>query len=390
MSTHYGYFLIADITGYTSYLSKSELDHAQQSLIALLNLLIKHTKPPLIISRLAGDAVISYGLRDNFFQGQTFVEMIEDTYVAFRRAIELMVLNTTCTCNACANITSLDLKFFVHYGAFGIQKLDNHDEMVGADVIVIHRLLKNTVTETFGQKAYCLYTDAVIKQLQLEDICETMQAHREEYEHLGAVPVWVQDMHPVWEAKKASVRVAIPQEHHILTVEANIAAPPEVVWDYLSQTEHRMVLIGSDRQEIIDRKGGRVGEGATYQCYHGDMIVPQTIIEWLPFERVLTEDLVPIPIKDTYLYGDYRLEPHEDGTRLIQEISFSRGPNLGRWLNRMMCKMMGAMMKTQYQRDMDKFKNHIEDDLVRRGSVSESACLTPEVISAAAVESLAA
>ncbi len=31
-----GYFLIADITGYTRYLSKSELEHAQQTLTALL------------------------------------------------------------------------------------------------------------------------------------------------------------------------------------------------------------------------------------------------------------------------------------------------------------------------------------------------------------------
>ena len=38
------------------------------------------------------------------FQGQTFVELIEDTYVAFRRAIDLMVVNTTCECNACRNI----------------------------------------------------------------------------------------------------------------------------------------------------------------------------------------------------------------------------------------------------------------------------------------------
>ncbi len=53
MSTQYGYFLIADITGYTGYLSVSELDHAQQTLTALLTLLIKQTRPPLIISRLA-------------------------------------------------------------------------------------------------------------------------------------------------------------------------------------------------------------------------------------------------------------------------------------------------------------------------------------------------
>jgi hypothetical protein len=57
------------------YLSQSELEHAQETLTALLELLIKHTRPPLVISRLAGDAVISYGLQDNFFQGQTFIEL---------------------------------------------------------------------------------------------------------------------------------------------------------------------------------------------------------------------------------------------------------------------------------------------------------------------------
>ena len=54
MATRFGYFLIADITGYTQYLSVSELEHAQQTLTSLLNLLIEHTKPPLVISRLAG------------------------------------------------------------------------------------------------------------------------------------------------------------------------------------------------------------------------------------------------------------------------------------------------------------------------------------------------
>lgn len=91
-----GYLFIADITGYTAFLRESELDHAKDSLRSLLDLLIEHTKPPLIISRLEGDAVISYTPDDSFMQGQTLVELIESTYVEFRRALELMVLNTTC------------------------------------------------------------------------------------------------------------------------------------------------------------------------------------------------------------------------------------------------------------------------------------------------------
>ena len=38
-----GYLAITDITGYTAYLNESELEHAQDSLSTLLNLLIDQT-----------------------------------------------------------------------------------------------------------------------------------------------------------------------------------------------------------------------------------------------------------------------------------------------------------------------------------------------------------
>lgn len=385
MATQQGYFLIADITGYTNYLSKSELEHAQQTLTSLLNLLVQHTKPPLIISRLAGDAVISYGLRDNFLQGQTFVETIEDTYVAFRRAIDLMVLNTTCTCNACANIKTLDLKFFVHYGAFAIQKLDSHDEMVGADVIVIHRLLKNTVTETTGFRAYALYTDAAIKQLGLEDICGKMTAHRESYEHLGVVTVWVQDMHPVWIRKKEAVDISIPRDQLVLEVEADIHLPMEIVWDYLTLPKFRTILIASDRQEIEERKNGRVDEGSVYVCYHGTQTIRQTIVLWKPLERMITQDLIPVPFPNTSAYIEYRLARTERGTRLVQAVSKAvTGPFLGRLL-------VNTVMPTkrkEFDNDIQKFKRYIEEDYAQRESLPESIIPTPEMVTAAVAESL--
>ena len=153
---HEGYILIADITGYTVFLNESELDHAKGTLTDLLELLIDHTNPPLVISGLEGDAVFSYGLREGFVNSQTFLESIEDTYVDFRRAIELMILNNTCRCNACANVSSLDLKFFIHYGTFALQDVGDHQELMGSDVNLIHRLLKNSVTAETGVRAYIL------------------------------------------------------------------------------------------------------------------------------------------------------------------------------------------------------------------------------------------
>ena len=385
MTTQHGYFLIADITGYTNYLSKSELDHAQQTLTALLNLLIKHTRPPLILSRLAGDAVISYGLRDNFFQGQTFVEMIEDTYVAFRHAIDLMVLNTTCTCNACRNINALDLKFFVHYGAFGIQKLDGHDEMVGADVIVIHRLLKNTVTAKTGIRAYALYTEATIQQLGLADICTLMTPHDEDYEHLGVVKSWIQDLRPVWIKKKDQSHIPFPEKDIILQVAAEITLLPERVWDYLIQPEHFNVLAGGTRTLIANRREGRVTESSSYQCFHGDLVFPQTILEWRPFERILVQIVAPIRVADTFVRVEYSLKPSDSKTRLVQSFSKADGPLLGRFMANRLFKSMADVA----QHDLDNFKNHVEADAAARSPIPQGIAPTPEIVAAAAAESLA-
>ena len=330
MSTQYGYFLIADITGYTQYLNASELEHAQQTLTALLNLLIGHTKPPLIISRLAGDAVISYGLRDGFLQDQTFVEMLEDTYVSFRRAVELMVRNTTCPCNACRNIKSLDLKFFVHYGEFGVQKLDAHDELIGSDVNLIHRLLKNSVRERTSIEAYTLYSDAAVRQLGLGDATKAFVAHRESYEHLGTVDLWVEDMHGVWERKRKQAQIDIRPDQKLLSASIDIALPPETVWDFLVQPSYFNLIAEGDRIEIADRSGGRTGPGSSYQCYHGGGVVSQLILEWQPFERIVFQFTVPVPFKGTTGLMEVSFDPVGGGTRLTQTFTKTSGPLLGR------------------------------------------------------------
>ena len=161
-----GYLLLADISGYTAFLNDSELEHARDTLTDLLGLLIDHTKPPLVLSKLEGDAVFSYTWgEESFKDGQTLVELIEATYVAFRRAIELMVMNNTCQCAACANVSTLDLKFIVHHGTFAQQELRGQAELVGTNVTLVHRLMKNHVKEKTGIAAYASYTDAAIQRL---------------------------------------------------------------------------------------------------------------------------------------------------------------------------------------------------------------------------------
>ncbi|MES0361964.1 MAG: DUF2652 domain-containing protein [Anaerolineales bacterium] len=384
--TYEGYLLIADITGYTRYLSESELEHAQETLTALLELLVEKTRPPLVISRLAGDAVISYGLRQNFFLGQSFIEKIEDTYVTFRKALERLVLNNTCQCTACANISNLDLKFFVHYGTFGIQRITDHDELVGTDINLLHRLLKNSVTEATGFGAYALYTDATMHQLGIEEFEEMLTPHNEAYEHLGEVRVWVQDLHPVWEKKRSTTEVTFPQDQIWAQYEVLIDMPRERVWDYLIQPKYRNALVGSDRMEIANRANGRIAPGSVYQCYHGDKLVPQTILEWQPFERMIVSELSPI-FQNSGGISEYRLEAKDNSTLLTKSLGKPTGSFLGR--------MMLSLAKPVFYRIMPqlfgKFKREIESDYqAHNGGLERESGFTVEQIQEAASDSLQA
>jgi len=280
----------------------------------------------------------------------------------------------------------LDLKFFVHYGAFGIQKLGGHEEMVGADVNVIHRLLKNSVTEKTGCRAYALYTEAAIRQMGLEDISTGMLPHEETYEHVGTVKVWIQDMHPVWEAKKEQVRVRIPLENVLMRFETVIRAAPETVWDYLIRPEHYNVFAGGTKTVIADQKDGRVAVGSVYQCYHGDSFIAQTILEWQPFERMLVQAAVPIPVKGTTMLIEVTLEPVAEGTKFSQIFGKAQGPIHGRTMANLLFKGMAK----QAQIDVDNFGAHIEADLAGRGSIPEHVAPSPETVAEAARSSLSA
>lgn len=324
-----GVLLIADVTGYTRFLKDSELEHANGILSELLALLVESTRPPLTISRLEGDAVFSYGIEVGGLSGQTFVEMIESIYVAFRRAIAQMILNTRCDCNACMNLGSLDLKFIVHHGEFLIQSIGTYRELLGTDVNLAHRLAKNSITASTGIRAYALYTDAAVEGLGISSLTGEWRRHREVYD-AGEVDCWVADMEPVWEAARHRSVISIPEHEIRGSTSIEIDLPREAVWDRLADPDYRRMLIGSDRQELTDRQIARLGKGDVYLCYHGDTIVTSEILEWLPFTRLLTKDLIHVPGSTVHLLVDYTLASTDAGTVLTMAAARPTGPKLGR------------------------------------------------------------
>ena len=353
-----GFLIISDITGYSKYVNESELEHARDSLTALLNILIDHTQSPLVLSKLEGDAVFSYTPSGGFLQGQTLLDMIESTYASFRKALELMVINTSCTCNACRNLPNLDLKFFLHFGSFMIQKIGNYNELVGNDVNLVHRLVKNHIKEETGIKAYTALTLSVLDALHLEDFESNLTPYRETFADVGEVQMYILDMHGVWERLQNSVRIEVRPEEALVKFEYEFPVPPPILWEYITKPEYRTILHGSEKQEIRNRSQGRTGVDSVYYCAHGKDVSMHRILDWRPFEHYTTNDTHPPPgVTANYTF---KLEPTKNGTRLIHLWGRARGNWL---LSKISDLVVKFMISSHNSKNAERFLQRIQQDL---------------------------
>jgi hypothetical protein len=197
-----GYLLLADISGYTSYVAQTEIEHADMALSYLLETLVEQLSSLLTICQLEGDAVFAYLEESKLGEAKSLLELIDQTYLAFREKALALYAGATCPCRACKALPTLDLKFMVHHGEFLLQRVAGVTHLLGTDVNLIHRLAKNRVTESTGWKGYALFTDRVMERMKHSK--DNFFKRSESYEHLGDVEVYCVDMHPRYEEMKDS------------------------------------------------------------------------------------------------------------------------------------------------------------------------------------------
>lgn len=185
-----GYFIITDITGYTIFLNKSELDHAHHIIQALFESQLDVIGEPLQVSNFQGDAILCHVPEETVEAGQELMNQVDSIYDAFSAKIAEMQIDPPCGCKACSNITMLDLKIFMHYGEYLVKTVGTSDEIIGSDVITAHRMMKNDVTEKTGIHSYLLITETALDVLGLEDDSKFLD-YSQTYEHTGEVAMAV-------------------------------------------------------------------------------------------------------------------------------------------------------------------------------------------------------
>jgi uncharacterized protein YndB with AHSA1/START domain len=307
-------FVIADISGYTSFLASSELDHAHDIIADVMATVMKCLRPPFNLAKFEGDAVFVYAVTDKI-DGSALQDAIESAYCAFRKRLRNIKQATSCECSACSNMQHLDLKFVSHYGEFIKHRMGGREELAGRDVILIHRLLKNGVNERLGGHAYALYSDPCIRAMGIDPSAQGLLQHQESIDIIGDVKCWVRDLEEAWAKENDRQRNEVTHDKAVSVIEFDIAAPRPVVWEHFTLPGLRPKWRAADEVREASESGRR-GVGTTNHCMHGAHAIIEEVIDWRPFDYLTLTTLLPIPGAPKVLMTYAFMESADGGTRI--------------------------------------------------------------------------
>lgn len=319
-----GFLVIADLTGYTAYLSRSELEHAPAIAGDLLETIVGRLDPPFRLAKFEGDAAFLF-VEDGRADGSLLLDAIEASYLAFRRRLRSIDQATSCDCNSCRLAPRLDLKLFIHHGTNVRARMAGRDELAGSDIILVHRLLKGAGAATAHGNGFALFTAAAIAALGLEPEALGLIAAEESIEYLGAVSTFTLDLEARWQTESEVRRLDGGGTDTVLDLVATVEAEPSVVWAHLTSPNLRTLWEGPLVIEEMS-VGGRRGVGTLSQCVTGRLATLEEIVDWQPYDHVGWRLAVPMFGGPVVATAD--LEAINGGTRIRLRWAYEGEPPL--------------------------------------------------------------
>jgi class 3 adenylate cyclase len=197
VATMEGPLVLADISGYTKFMATTELEHSDVLVRRMLNTIVASLNGRLEMAQLEGDAV--------FFVGEgvapELIEWLEDSYLTFHRRMRRFLERRQCSCDACARAPELTLKLIAHYGRYSRQRIGETGQVHGVDVIVPHRLAKNSVPS----REYILATRDLLERLP-DALRASFVPHTEDAADLGRISLGYRDLTPLRDGRSTLTR----------------------------------------------------------------------------------------------------------------------------------------------------------------------------------------
>ena len=179
---------IPDISGFTEFMSSTEIELSSKVIPALLNQVIYSNNIGLKVSEIEGDAVLFYRkgdlppFKDLIHQCRTF-------YTEFYKQLRVLYKKYKNEENGELIPKILGLKIILHFGEqISAVQIGKNIKLMGEDVILAHKFLKNKVPYS----EYILISNAVLENYEDATIEKhfgwgNLYSKETAYEHIGEV-----------------------------------------------------------------------------------------------------------------------------------------------------------------------------------------------------------
>lgn len=206
--------LIPDISGFTEFMTTTELTHSSHAINFLIDAMLKAVGEEYEVSEIEGDAVLLIK-KGPAPSKKEILDICLKIFNAFHFQRKWMQLHAVCPCGACQAIINLTLKFVVHRGPLAEIKVGQFVKQSGTEMIVAHRLLKNSI----DNNEYLLMSEKLLQQISdsSEPVGMEWASSSEEYASIGKVDYSFALLN---EARK------------------NVPEPPEPLSDYKTDNTH--------------------------------------------------------------------------------------------------------------------------------------------------------
>ena len=234
-----------DISGFTQFVSETEVMHSQHIVQELLEILIDSNHLNLQVSEIEGDAIFFYRPGDKPDM-KSLLQQVEKMFTRFHAHLKLYEHQRICPCGACKNAVDLSLKIIVHFGDVTGISIKEHKKLFGKDVILLHRLLKNSL----NRREYVLFTEGLVNELEHHHLPNWYmpQQASEQYD-VGEVRFYFSDLSDLHK----TVRVDLPvynsssKTYVAFAEEEVIPAPMEKIFETLITMQRRQKVTGGEK-----------------------------------------------------------------------------------------------------------------------------------------------
>jgi hypothetical protein len=316
------FFFIPDIGGFTRFLNETEILHSSHIIAELLEIIIRENVLNLEIAEIEGDAVFFYK-KGNKPSLEKIFEQCKLMYFAFHRHLKLYARDRVCDCGACMHTSDLNLKFIIHHGDIIERKVFKRKQLMGLDVTLAHRLLKNNIDEN----EYLLFTKKNFSNQDQDSLPPwiNLSSNNVFYDEIGSVDYCYSSLKPLRKEiptlpeRHNFEYVAKPVRHSII-IQANIDQVFDMITDVNLKPQY---MIGLRRINYNMNQNNRIG--SSHEC-----ILP---FSKLNFELVEYENFSEKRYITEYSGGSFIIPPHyqkfiiecidENSCKLITEIHFN-------------------------------------------------------------------